>query len=336
MGGNYIDDLLDRHYGESTGSMRRCTVSELGRGKCTSRPYFIFKIDLVNSTVFLKNQKPATYARIAHAYLSTIDSITQQFGAEPEQTEYQGDGVLALFPERGNTAIDVLSAAVHAHYAVNQLRHVSGVNLHPKIVLHYADLTVAKIGPWSETHRVAIGLPIHTVAKREDSIKPGTIWVSEALAAKFELAFRKRFLSPQYVATTTNEKVLVADPPPLPNVPLNNLFSGFGIVGTDASLAQIMGLGGGTKPQPTYSPADYVAAIGALAEKPTAGGLLGGLPGYEPGLFSLGSVVAPPAPAPRYEDRPVIKQKLDGYELKVIAAYQECKFPLNVLSALPT
>jgi class 3 adenylate cyclase len=327
MNANGIDDLLNRHFGESTGSMRRCSVSELGRGECTSRPYFIFKIDLVNSTLFLKNQKPASYARIAHAYLSTIDAITQEFGAEPEQTEYQGDGVLALFPERGNTAIEVVSAAIQAHYAVNKLRHVSGVNLYPKIVLHHADLTVANIGPWSETHRVAIGLPIHAVAKREESIKPGTIWLSESLAAKFSREFRSRLLSRIFVESTTIERVLVPAPPRSSSDTIGNLLSGLGADQNALSLGALSSLNS-ISGNPTYRgglapPNSPSAPLSSLLG-------LGGTPTYQEHLLAaLGALPT----TPHYEDRPVVKRTPDGYELNVVHAYQECKFPLTVLSS---
>jgi class 3 adenylate cyclase len=307
MNASEIDDLLNRHYGESTGSMRRCSISELGRSECTSRPYFIFKIDLVNSTGNLQNQKPASYARIAHAYLSTIDAITQRYGAEPEQTEYQGDGVLALFPERGNTAAELVTAAVHAHYAVNKLRRVAGVNLHPKIVLDYAELTVAKIGPPNETHRVAIGLPIHTVAKREKTLKSGTIWLSDALARKFTLAVRARLFSATYVDVTRFESVLVSEPPE-PREKLGNLLSGLGAI----------------PPPPT---------LGATA-------LLGlnssmGIPTYQGGLMA--GFGLPPLPRPvtlltHHEERPVTRRELDGYEVKIIPAYRELDLPLGTLS----
>ena len=194
MTGDDINDLLNRYWSETTGLMRDCSVSELVRGECTSRPYFILKIDLIGSTRLLAGQRPATYARIAHSYLSAIDSITQQFGAEPEQTEYHGDSVLALFPERGNSAVEVLTAAIQAHYAVHQLRHMAGIPLRPKVLLHFAPLTVAKVGPWSETHRVAIGLPIHLVAKHEKDITSAVVWLSDAIAAKLGSQIRWQFL----------------------------------------------------------------------------------------------------------------------------------------------
>ena len=223
MTGDDINDLLNRYWSETTGLMRDCSVSELVRGECTSRPYFIFKIDLIGSTRLLAGQRPAIYARIAHSYLSAIDSITQQFGAEPEQTEYHGDSVLALFPERGNSAVEVLTAAIQAHYAVHQLRHMAGIPLRPKVLLHFAPLTVAKVGPWSETHRVAIGLPIHLVAKHEKDITSAAVWLSDAIAAKLVSQIRGQFLERRYVEYTEMEQVPVPSPP---LIPLGNLLSG--------------------------------------------------------------------------------------------------------------
>lgn len=67
--------------------------------------------------IHLNEARGGLQAFSAHAYLSTVDAITQQFGAEREQTEYQGDSVLAFFPGRGNSVEEVVSAAVQAHYA---------------------------------------------------------------------------------------------------------------------------------------------------------------------------------------------------------------------------
>src|SRR6185437_11197142 len=81
MNANDVDTLVQRHLGEASGTLRDCPVNELNRGECTRRNYFIFKIDLVGSTDTLRSVRPATYARIAHTYLSTVDRITQQHGA---------------------------------------------------------------------------------------------------------------------------------------------------------------------------------------------------------------------------------------------------------------
>jgi class 3 adenylate cyclase len=166
MNANEVDALVLRHFEEASGTLRDCPVNELNRGESTRRNYFIFKIDLAGSTDTLRSVRPAIYARIAHSYLSTVDRITQQHGAEEAQTEYHGDGVLALFPERGNAGTEVLRAAILSHYAVNKLRREAGITgLHPKVLLHFAPLVVAKIGPYNESHRVAIGVPIHLVSK---------------------------------------------------------------------------------------------------------------------------------------------------------------------------
>lgn len=219
MYANDIDQLIEVHLHEASGGLKRCRVSELSRGQCTSRPYFIFKIDLAASTVVLRNTKPAEYARIAHAYLSTVDAITQQFGAEPEQTDYQGDSVLAFFPERGNSVEAVVTAAVVAHYAVGKLRQRVSVPLHPRLLLHFAPLTVAKIGPWSESHRVAIGLPIHYVAKKENDVRPGAIWLSNSCGTQCASQFRMQFLQTAYVERIVMEKQPVAAlPSPVPTL----------------------------------------------------------------------------------------------------------------------
>lgn len=243
MNASEINDLIEIHLNEARGGLLRCSVSELARGQCTSRNYFIFKIDLAASTQVLRNTKPAQYARIAHAYLSTVDAITQQFGAEPEQTEYQGDSVLALFPERGNAAAEVISAAVQAHYAVNMLRQKVGIQLRPRVLLHFAALAVAKIGPWSESHRVAIGIPIHHVAKKEHEVRAGTIWLSRAFANLCSLELRNQFLQPAYVERTSTERVVAAPSSAAPAPKLGDLFASglLGRLNTNTILTSAFG-----------------------------------------------------------------------------------------------
>jgi len=244
MNANQIDKLIETHLDEARGGILTCSVSELARGQCTSRNYFLFKIDLAASTLVLRNTKPAQYARIAHAYLSTIDAITQQFGAESQQTEYQGDSVLAFFPERGNAADEVVSAAVQAHYAVNRLRHRVGVQLQPRLLLHFAALTVAKIGPWSESHRVAIGMPIHHVAKKEDEVGAGSIWLSDTFAAQCVRELRNQFLQPSYVERTVTERVLATVPPAMSALTLGDLFAGGKQLSSNAAWGSAFGLSG--------------------------------------------------------------------------------------------
>ena len=315
-----IDSLLSRHVAESTGTLRDCSVSELTRGECTSRPYFIFKIDLSNSTAILRTQRPAVYAKIAHAYLSTVDVITQHFGAEPEQTEYHGDSVLAMFPERGNTAIEVVSAAVQAHYAVNKLRKLVGIALHPKVLLHYAPLTVAKIGPWSESHRVAIGLPIHTVAKREKELPAGCIWLSDQLAAKLTFKFHQQLLDRSYKVVTESEEV------PVPPAPPSDAW-------TEAMRNPSVGL---------LSSLDAFSLFSAGAVPPLpASNLLSGIYGTpDPfagraahSAMSLGNLLAPATEHPqRFETRWVEKKRPDGYLLRIATAYGQLDLPITVLS----
>jgi class 3 adenylate cyclase len=225
MNGADVDTLIARHLGEASGRLRECPVNEIGRGEATRRNYFIFKIDLVGSTQAFRAEKPGTYVRVAHAYLSTVDSITQACGAEREQTEYHGDGVLALFPERGNTATEVLRAAILSHYAVNRLRKQEpGLSwLRPKVLLHYAPLVVAKIGPWSESHRAAIGTPIHDVSKKEKTISAQQIWASDQFARLLIAAERTAFLTRNTVSRTEVRQVPAT---PIPSGPTLSDFLG--------------------------------------------------------------------------------------------------------------
>ena len=293
-----IQELLRRHLQEASGGLRDCSVSELTRGQCTSRNYFIFKIDLAHSTVILKRQNAAGYARVAHPYLSTIDKITQQWGAEPEQTEYQGDGVLAFFPERGGSAENVLSAAVQAHYAVKALRQLAAVNLIPRVLLHYAPLTVAKIGPYNESHRVALGLPIHFVANKEESVAADEIWLSDEMAAQLDRSVRLQYVTRRNVEKTTMKQVEVpAAPPPAPT--LFNALSG-----------------------------SYGRCAIPTASTPLGEALA---PSSAKAYHELASLLG--AAQPRFETRPVTERVADGHTVKLSVAYAALNLPLSALAS---
>jgi class 3 adenylate cyclase len=293
MNGADVDWLIQRHLGEASGTLRDCPVNELNRGESTRRNYFIFKIDLTGSTEVLRSVRPATYARIGHAYLSTVDRITQEYGAEAEQTEYHGDGVLALFPERGNVAAAVLRAAILSHYAVNKLRREASITgVHPKVLLHFAPLVIAKIGPYSESHRVAIGIPIHLVSKKEKEIGARQIWVSDEFARQMALGDRTALLTRRTVVKT--ETRLVPEEPAVPPSYSSAL----------ASLGDLI-----------YPPAP-------LTPQQRLADLLRGYPGP----------LSPAPEAPRMVSKTVTVNEPDGHCVTLVAAYNALNLPVAILS----
>jgi hypothetical protein len=249
---------------------------------------------LVGSTETLRSVRPATYARIAHTYLSTVDRITQQHGAERTQTEYHGDGVLALFPERGNVGTEVLRAAILSHYAVNKLRREAGITgLDPKVLLHFAPLVVAKIGPYNESHRVAIGVPIHLVSKKEKEIGARQIWMSDEFARQLQRPDRANLLTRRTVQRI--ETKMVQEEPP-------SYSHGLGSLG----------------------------ALFAPSTPPTAQQRLAGLLTKYPAPQTPLSL--PFYTAPRMVPKNVTVNEPDGYCVKLVVAYNALKLPLATLS----
>jgi class 3 adenylate cyclase len=285
-----VEDLVKTHLDEAGGGVIDCQVSELARGESTTRDYFILKIDIVGSTRFLYRARGAPYVRLAHAYLSSVDKITQSYGADPEQTEYHGDSVLAFFPLRGNAAEDVLTASAWSHFAVKRLRELDedfrALALSARTVLHYGPLNVANIGPYGESHRVAIGIPIHQAASREKSVDGGKIWVSEAFAKELRRDIRAQLLERNYKVEMRQEQILV-HPPSSEDTSRNNL-------------------------------------LAALLRRQTSP--LGNA--FNP--VGLGSALAPPAIPlpPRYETRSVEHKVEDGYVVKIVEAYRQLRIPL--------
>jgi class 3 adenylate cyclase len=307
MNADQIALLIHTHLGEASGRTRDCNVSELKRGECVERDYFIFKIDLADSTAVLHGVTAASHARFAHAYLSSVDKITQEWSADREQTEYHGDSVLAFFPHRGGSADTALEAALRSHYAANYLRReIQLPSLRPRVLLHSARLVVAKIGPWSESHRVAIGLPIHLVAKKEKEIIGGAIWVSDQFADQLDVKVRTKYLAraagTPYGAASAGQ--------PTYGIPMAE---------DSQSLSTLLGL--------SSKPVTYQERLVAALREPPA-------PVSIAKLFSPSYVESPQA-EPRLSAKSLsgdTEQLGPGYFVKLEAAYGALGLPIVALS----
>jgi class 3 adenylate cyclase len=200
----YIRELLQRHQTETAEGLVDKSPSQLLRGEGTEKNFYIMKIDLVGSTELLLGRKKSTYLKLAHTFLSTVDKITQNFGADPNQVEYAGDSVLAYFAENQSSAEDVITAACYSRAAVQQIKNLEGVlntlQLNCKVVLHFDTLMIAKIGPRANSILSAIGHPIHRVAKIEKEIPADTGRTTEKFFQQVSNKNR-RFLYPAYKET---------------------------------------------------------------------------------------------------------------------------------------
>lgn len=165
-----IDEIIQRYYDEAHGGIVQKSPSALRRGEGTEKEYFIFKVDLVGSTVFISRRAPQTYLKIAHTFLSSIDEITRYFGSDANQVEYAGDSVIAYFPKSVG-AIDVLKAAYCCREAARKMkqldRTLNQYSFKTKTVVHFGKLIVAKIGPRGDSTVSAIGPALHKACKME-------------------------------------------------------------------------------------------------------------------------------------------------------------------------
>lgn len=211
---NRVDEWLATHYAETDEGLVDSPPSALRRGEGTEKPFYIMKVDLVGSTLLLRSKRQSTYLRLAHTFLSTVDRITQHHGADGEQVEYAGDGVMAYFPVRADAAEQVLKAAFYVHAAVARISRLGGAvgALKPqcRMVLHYAPLTVARIGPRSSSVLSAIGWPLHHVSKIEKEIPAGTGRATKEFYLQLVRENRK-FLNAVYLT----KEVLAPAPPPI-------------------------------------------------------------------------------------------------------------------------
>lgn len=210
-----IDGLLQKYMAEAERSVTDTAPSALKRGEGTLCDYFILKIDLCGSTEFLKRKHHTTYLRFAHVFLSTMDHITQQYGAESTQNEYAGDSVIAYFLCDKVHPFDVLLAAHYCRHAASQMKDAyptfKGYKFETKVVLHKTKLVISKIGPWGGHRVTAIGYGIHQVCKMEQKLEAGhgrtTTQFADALGKPYS-----RFVSANY----TQEAMAAPAPSPTP------------------------------------------------------------------------------------------------------------------------
>lgn len=208
---SYIDDLLSKHHFQSHDGLVDKPPSRLNVGEGTEKSFYILKIDVCNSTGVLLSANKSSYLRFAHTFLSTVDQIMKDCGADSEQTEYAGDSVIAYFPD--NVPVqNVLVAATYARKAVTRMPPIGRVKLTCKFVLHYAPLIVAKIGPRAGSFISAIGIPIHIVAKMEKEVPPDTGRVTKIFFESVEKAHRK-YIKAAYKEVTVENPAYVPPPP---------------------------------------------------------------------------------------------------------------------------
>jgi class 3 adenylate cyclase len=224
-----LDRLLAAHLAETSSGLVEGPPSALRRGEGTERNFFILKVDLVGSTQLLMGRRLETYMRLAHTFLSTVDRITQEYGSDPNQVEYAGDGLMAYFPDRQDAATRVLECAYYVQAAVQRIALLGGTvgGLKPRcrMVVHHAPLVVARIGPRANSTLSAIGWPLHRVSKIEKDIDPGTGRATTEFAQQLPRELRRHL-----VGVYREEQVLVQPPTPVTfgfAPPANTLLGGY-------------------------------------------------------------------------------------------------------------
>lgn len=234
-----MKEVLSQHYEEAAGGLVDKPPSRLNRGEGTEKDFFVLKIDLVGSTGLLFGRRQATYLKLAHTYLSTVDRICQDYGADPLQTEYGGDSVLAYFPEAAASAEQVLEAACYSRAAVKGIKQLddtlSSLDLKCKLVLHFAPLVVSRIGPRASSVLTAIGYPLHRVAKIEKELSAGVGRATEQFFKKVSRE-NKKFLYPIYQET----RIPVTQPIARPTTFFPGLVPAHTVLGDAITLASLL------------------------------------------------------------------------------------------------
>ena len=258
----YIYALLQKHYDEAHCGMVDKAPSLLKRGEASTANYYIFKIDICRSTALLSKKTKGTYHKLAHIFLSTIDKITRDHGADSKQVEYAGDGLTAYFSAVAGAEENVLRAAAFCDKAARDISSLDqtlrSIRFKTKTVIHYAELTLANIGPWGDSRLSAIGYPLHEVSKIEKGIGEGIGRVTIEYAKQLHPKQRLHYLRPVY--TESAPITTVMNPQPAASPHSAKSFADFLRMGTQTPppLSTIM------NPQPAALPHSAKALADAL------------------------------------------------------------------------
>lgn len=266
---SYVLDILSRHYDEAAGGLVNKAPSDLNRGEGTEVANYLFKIDLVGSTMALRGRHKTTYLKVAHSFLSTIDQITRDHGADEQQVEYAGDSVLAYFPTTRVDPRELITVATLGRYALEQLKRLDAtlrqLPLSSRVAIHCGTLIMSSIGPWGGRLNTAMGLPLHELGHMEKDIPAGEARTTREFWECLEADFRKKYL----YAKTKETQVLVTPAPTLmPTPALPDPYRG-GLLGSVAaqsgaqSLANIL-YGASQAPQPIVTPPRYETKVEIL------------------------------------------------------------------------
>jgi len=192
--GKNLFDVINKYYKEAVGGMVQKAPSTLNRGEGTELDYYIFKIDLVGSTRFTLTKTHQTYLKLAHTFLSSVDEIAREFGAEDNQVEYVGDSIVAYFRASEVPPFEVIKAAYWCREAALEMKNLdSTLNKYhflTKSIIHSGKLIMAKIGPRGDSLTTAIGPELHKACKMESKVLPGQGLVSKEFRDTLQLKQR--------------------------------------------------------------------------------------------------------------------------------------------------
>jgi class 3 adenylate cyclase len=241
-----IDSIISKHFAEASAGLVDKAPSALARGEATEKNYFILKLDLVGSTQLLLKRKKETYLKFAHTFLSTVDKITQDFGADANQVEYAGDSVLSYFPSNSTTAEAVIQATCLSKIAIERMENLDGalgsIRFRCRAVLHYAPLLVARIGPRGNAILSAIGNPLHLVSKIEKRVPMNMAFATEKFYSQVAVQSR-HFLNAIY----EEKKIPIS---PIASPPFNPAI--YGLFTAPPPKENLNVLGSILQPQPQY------------------------------------------------------------------------------------
>ncbi len=222
-----IGEIIGRYYEETDGGIVDKAPSALNRGEGAETEFYIHKVDLCGSTVFLKRRSPQTYLRIAHTFLSSVDEITRLFGADTNQAEYAGDSVIAYYRVSDVAPLSVLFSAYYCQLASLEMqsldRTLNQYHFRTRSVVHLGKLIMSKIGPWGDSRVSAIGYELHRVCKLEKEISDGQGRATKEFWAKLRPIDRK------FLSANTVVKQVPVDSPIVPQLPSSPALAPFAL-----------------------------------------------------------------------------------------------------------
>lgn len=147
--------------------LNKKSLVDISPGEWISRKVTLLCFDIKGFTSWAENTEPKTIFATLNRVLGKISPIIREHGGFIEK--YLGDGIFAIFPEKGNLAFD---CALKIQELLKELRKESKKEklpeIHGGIGIHYGKIVLGTVGNTERLNQITVSKEIDTVIKLEN------------------------------------------------------------------------------------------------------------------------------------------------------------------------